>query len=70
MQIHPVYTFYYQYIQYKTYLTDDKDKEINFNETVRIKCINKTEVNLPYKNPYEYPMGLRNIRMTCYLNSA
>ena len=55
---------------YKTYLTDDKDKEINFNETVRMKCINKTEVNLPYKNPYKYPMGLRNIRMTCYMNSA
>ena len=58
---------------YKTYLCDIRsgsEKEINYNNAVRIKCLNKTEINLPSKNPINSPLGLRNIQMTCYMNSA
>ena len=56
---------------YKNNLADiDNDKIINYNETIRMRCINKSDINLPYKNPYKFPMGLRNLGMTCYMNSA
>ena len=45
-------------------------KEIFYNETVRIKCLDKSEMNLPSKNPYKTPLGFTNIQMTCYMNSA
>ena len=58
---------------YKTYLSDipaGSEKYINYNGTINIKCLNKTEINLPSKNPSKSPLGLRNIQMTCYMNSA
>ena len=58
---------------YKAYLIDIYDnniKEIFYNEIVRIKCLDKSEMNLPSKNPYKTPLGLTNIQMTCYMNSA
>jgi len=58
---------------YKTYLSDipaGSEKDINYNGTISIKCLNKTEISLPSKNPSKSPLGLRNIQMTCYMNSA
>ena len=58
---------------YKGNLSDiqeDNDKIIQYAEVCRIKCLNKTEVNLPVKNPNKSPLGLTNVRMTCYMNSA
>ena len=58
---------------YKANLSDiqeDHEKIIQYGEVCRIKCLNKTEVNLPVKNPNKSPLGLTNVRMTCYMNSA
>ena len=51
-------------------IKEGQEANINFNEYMNIKCINKSEVNLPSKNPYKSPCGLINIQMTCYMNSA
>ena len=59
---------------YKQYLSDideGKEKVVNYTEFINnIKCINKSQVKLPSKNPYKSPVGLTNVGMTCYMNSA
>ena len=58
------------YKQKLSHIKEGQEASINFNEVMNIKCINKSEVNLPSKNPYKSPCGLINIQMTCYMNSA
>ena len=59
---------------YKQHLSDideGKEKIVNYTEYINnIKCINKSQVKLPSKNPYKSPVGLTNVGMTCYMNSA
>ena len=57
---------------YKTYLSkiaEGNEDNIQYNE-VRIKCLNKTDVDLPRKNPYKSPCGLTNVGFSCYMNAA
>ena len=51
-------------------LESGKDKIINYNNTLAITCLNKSDIKLPSKNPAKTPLGLNNIGYTCYMNAA
>ena len=57
---------------YKTHLskiTEGNEGNIQYRE-VRIKCLNKTDIALPSKNPFKSPCGLTNVGCSCYMNAA
>ena len=51
-------------------ILEGSDAIVHYCDEVSIKCLNKTDIDLPRKNPYKSPCGLTNIHLTCYMNSA
>ena len=57
------------YKEHLAKIAEGNEEDIHY-EDIDIKCLNKTDIDLPRKNPYKSPCGLTNIHLTCYMNSA